>query len=134
MADITAQQPVTIQVHNKQHGTPISRDLWGIFLEDINYAVDGGLNADLVQNGAFEYNRTDKPRWSHLFGWTINHTGDGFPRCFHTHRRTSRCRESASSGHSPDRWHYHGSGCGLECRQTIRTSSCAAADGRSDGC
>ncbi|MBT1163058.1 hypothetical protein [Bifidobacterium felsineum] len=52
MADITAQQPVTISVHNKQHGKPISRDLWGIFLEDINYAVDGGLNAELVQNGA----------------------------------------------------------------------------------
>ncbi|NMM98856.1 alpha-L-arabinofuranosidase C-terminal domain-containing protein [Bifidobacterium olomucense] len=71
MTDVKAQQPVTISVRNSQPGTPISPDLWGIFLEDINYAVDGGLNADLIQNGAFEYNRTDNPRWSHLFGWTI---------------------------------------------------------------
>ena len=35
----------------------ISTDLWGIFFEDISYSGDGGLNADLVQNGAFEYNR-----------------------------------------------------------------------------
>ena len=37
----------------------ISTDLWGIFFEDISYSGDGGLNADLVQNGAFEYNRAD---------------------------------------------------------------------------
>ena len=30
----------------------ISTDLWGIFFEDISYSGDGGLNADLVQNGA----------------------------------------------------------------------------------
>lgn len=78
MADITAKQPVNVMVHNKQQGKLISQDLWGIFLEDINYAVDGGLNAELVQNGAFEYNRTDNPRWSHLFSWTIGHTGNGF--------------------------------------------------------
>ena len=33
----------------------ISSNLYGIFIEDINYAVDGGLNANLIQNNSFEY-------------------------------------------------------------------------------
>ena len=44
---------------NKAGVRNISTDLWGIFYEDISYSGDGGLNADLVQNGAFEYNRAD---------------------------------------------------------------------------
>ena len=44
---------------NKAGVRAISTDLWGIFFEDISYSGDGGLNADLVQNGAFEYNRAD---------------------------------------------------------------------------
>ena len=44
---------------NKAGVRAISTDLWGIFFEDISYSGDGGLNADLVQNGAFEYNRSD---------------------------------------------------------------------------
>ena len=34
---------------------PISEHLIGIFFEDINYAADGGLYAELVQNRDFEY-------------------------------------------------------------------------------
>ena len=47
----------------------ISTDLWGIFFEDISYSGDGGLNADLVQNGAFEYNRADSIDWSNYSFW-----------------------------------------------------------------
>ena len=47
----------------------ISTDLWGIFFEDISYSGDGGLNADLVQNGAFEYNRADSADWSNYSFW-----------------------------------------------------------------
>jgi alpha-L-arabinofuranosidase len=36
-------------------GTPISPELYGVFFEDINYAADGGLYAELVQNRSFEY-------------------------------------------------------------------------------
>lgn len=72
------QVTTRMTVHNNDLGKPISQDLWGIFLEDINYAVDGGLNADLLQNGAFEYNHTDNPRWSHLFGWSITHHNTGY--------------------------------------------------------
>ncbi len=36
-------------------GYDISDNLFGIFLEDINFAVDGGLYAELVCNRSFEY-------------------------------------------------------------------------------
>jgi alpha-N-arabinofuranosidase len=35
--------------------TAISPELWGIFFEDINFAADGGLYAELVKNGSFEF-------------------------------------------------------------------------------
>lgn len=47
----------------------ISTDLWGVFFEDISYAADGGLSAELVQNGAFEYNRADREGWSNYTAW-----------------------------------------------------------------
>ncbi|NEG88784.1 alpha-L-arabinofuranosidase C-terminal domain-containing protein [Bifidobacterium aerophilum] len=47
----------------------ISTDLWGIFFEDISYSGDGGLNSELVQNGAFEYNRADSADWSNYTAW-----------------------------------------------------------------
>ena len=47
----------------------ISTDLWGIFFEDISCSADGGLNSELVQNGAFEYSRADHPDWSNYTAW-----------------------------------------------------------------
>lgn len=43
----------------------ISDKLCGIFFEDISYAADGGLWAEMVQNGDFEYNGEDR---KHTFG------------------------------------------------------------------
>jgi alpha-L-arabinofuranosidase len=40
----------------------IQPTMWGIFFEDINFAADGGIYAELVKNGSFEF---DKP----LLGW-----------------------------------------------------------------
>lgn len=42
----------------------ISPDLFGIFFEDISYAADGGLYAELVQNRSFEYAPSDVDNWS----------------------------------------------------------------------
>lgn len=42
-----------------RHSRPISEELFGIFFEDINYAADGGLYAELVQNRSFEYSPED---------------------------------------------------------------------------
>jgi hypothetical protein len=54
---------------------PVAPDLWGLFLEDINHCLDGGLNAELVRNGDFEFNVLDNPAYSPLTGWEA--VGDG---------------------------------------------------------
>ncbi len=53
-------------------GRRVSQDLWGLFLEDINYSLDGGLNADLVRNGDFEATPADSPTWGPLTGWEVS--------------------------------------------------------------
>jgi alpha-L-arabinofuranosidase len=50
-------------------GVAVSPTLWGLFLEDINYALDGGLNADLVRNGDFEFSESDHGGWHALTAW-----------------------------------------------------------------
>lgn len=53
----------------------ISNSLLGIFFEDINYAADGGLYAELVQNRDFEYTLSDtKGRdatWNSTKAWSL---------------------------------------------------------------
>lgn len=56
---------------------PISPHLFGIFFEDINYAADGGLYAELVQNGSFEYDGTEQRDWTYLSFWTPVKRGGG---------------------------------------------------------
>ncbi len=58
----------------------ISDLLIGIFFEDINYAADGGLYAELVQNRDFEYtpdeNRRD-PAWNNTKAWSLSNADKG---------------------------------------------------------
>lgn len=49
----------------------ISDKLFGIFFEDINYAADGGLYAELIQNRDFEYSNRDVWDWKPLTAWTV---------------------------------------------------------------
>lgn len=58
-------------------GKPISPDLFGIFFEDLNYAADGGLYAELVRNRSFEYQATEQPTWGPLTGWEFVRRGEG---------------------------------------------------------
>lgn len=44
-------------------GKKISNELIGIFFEDISSAADGGLCAERLQNGAFEYSPIEKDGW-----------------------------------------------------------------------
>lgn len=48
----------------------ISDKLLGVFFEDINYAADGGLYAELIQNRDFEYSPTDHEGWKPETAWT----------------------------------------------------------------
>ncbi len=59
---------VTVQA---DQGKAISPDLFGIFFEDINYAADGGLYAELVQNRSFEYSAADHKDWDSLTAWSL---------------------------------------------------------------
>lgn len=67
----------TIRIDASQAGKPISPDLIGIFFEDLNYAADGGLYAELIQNRSFEYSPTERPEWHPLSFWELEKRGSG---------------------------------------------------------
>ena len=54
----------TFDINMKKAGAPIQSTMYGIFFEDINYAADGGLYAELVKNRSFEFPNA-------LQGWKI---------------------------------------------------------------
>lgn len=58
----------TINVR-KDDTRQISDLLVGIFFEDINYAADGGLYAELIQNRGFEYSSDIRKEWNSLTAW-----------------------------------------------------------------
>src|SRR5438309_520226 len=64
-----AQAVITVRAD--QPGKPISPDLFGVFFEDLSYAADGGLYAELVQNRSFDYSPLDRPEWNATTGWEV---------------------------------------------------------------
>ena len=58
-----------------QGGKQISDELIGIFFEDINMSADGGLNAQLVQNGSFEYSPIERDGWGPGTSWRMVRPG-----------------------------------------------------------
>lgn len=82
-APVTASRPApaaaraTLTIHADRPAKAISPDLFGIFFEDINYAADGGLYAELIQNRSFEYQATEQPTWNSLSFWELTKRGGG---------------------------------------------------------
>ena len=70
------QAQVNIKVDVAQKGIEISPTLYGIFYEDINYASDGGLYAELIRNRSFEYD-AEKPAHWRAEGSTISLATEG---------------------------------------------------------
>lgn len=70
---------ITLQAGNAK---PISDLLLGIFFEDINYAADGGLYAELIQNRDFEYAPGDREgrdnTWNSTHSWTLKGSNTSF--------------------------------------------------------
>ena len=62
----TLQATLTVVPNSEK---PISDKLIGIFFEDISYAADGGLYAELVQNRDFEYSQKDRREWNAATAW-----------------------------------------------------------------
>ena len=56
-------------------GKAISDELIGIFFEDISSAADGGLYAELVQNGSFEYSPVERDGWGPGTAWRLARPG-----------------------------------------------------------
>lgn len=72
-------ETVKVKANVKTEQTkPISENLIGVFFEDLNYAADGGLYAELIQNRDFEYSKADgnKDRnWNSSYAWQIKGNG-----------------------------------------------------------
>ena len=60
---LAANAQVTINVDASNPGIKVSPNLYGIFLEDINHAADGGLYAELISNRSFEDDDKNIPTW-----------------------------------------------------------------------
>ena len=50
-----AGQSYVMDIDLRKQGPAIQATQYGIFFEDINFAADGGLYAELVKNRSFEY-------------------------------------------------------------------------------
>jgi alpha-N-arabinofuranosidase len=59
----------TLVVNPGKPVCPVQPTMWGIFFEDINFAADGGLYAELVKNRSFEFSTP-------LMGWRAGRGGD----------------------------------------------------------
>ena len=68
IADGKAEATLTINVFGEKK---ISEKLIGIFFEDISYAADGGLYAEMVQNRDFEYTPADHKGWNAFTAWQL---------------------------------------------------------------
>lgn len=67
----------TLTINGDETAIEMSQDLYGIFYEDINYAADGGLYAELVRNRSFEFNSSDNGSFTGLTAWETLRRGTG---------------------------------------------------------
>ena len=68
---LNAQKPMTAPAGGKA----ISDELIGIFFEDISSSADGGLYAELIQNGGFEFNANERDGWGPATAWKVIRPG-----------------------------------------------------------
>lgn len=52
---VQAAEPARLTVDAASKGHPIAKTMYGLFFEDINYAADGGLYAELIKNRSFDF-------------------------------------------------------------------------------
>lgn len=71
---LTASYTVQADTTMSDASYEISDTLYGLFLEDINFAVDGGLYAELIKNRSFEYGTAAANENKH--GWV--NEGEGY--------------------------------------------------------
>jgi alpha-L-arabinofuranosidase len=59
-----------VSVDPSRRGVEIGDRMYGIFVEDINFAADGGLYAELVRNRSFEFLPVDNQAYTGMTAWT----------------------------------------------------------------
>ncbi|MDT0165376.1 alpha-L-arabinofuranosidase C-terminal domain-containing protein [Actinotalea sp. AC32] len=64
-----SEAEATLSIDGDATDIEVSDDLYGLFYEDINYAADGGLYAELVRNRSFEFNGSDNASFTGLTAW-----------------------------------------------------------------
>jgi len=69
----SADHEITVDLAGER--TEMSDELYGIFYEDINYAADGGLYAELVRNRSFEFSTQDNASFNGLTAWSAANRG-----------------------------------------------------------
>jgi alpha-L-arabinofuranosidase len=68
---VNAQTVKTFKLDAAHPTADVQPNMWGIFFEDINFAADGGLYAELVKNRSFEF-------FTPMMGWKeMSKTKDG---------------------------------------------------------
>ena len=72
-------QSYKLDIDLKKVGAPIQSTQYGIFFEDINFAADGGLYAELVKNRSFEFPEDPLQGWK-AFGKVEVEDDGPFPR------------------------------------------------------
>lgn len=82
----TVQAEHIMKIDTRRMGASVQPTMYGLFFEDINFAADGGLYAELVKNRSFEFPQS-------LMGWTVQgnvevRTDGPFDRCPHYVRLT----------------------------------------------
>ncbi|GAB7036431.1 MULTISPECIES: alpha-L-arabinofuranosidase C-terminal domain-containing protein [Catenuloplanes] len=78
----------TITLDPAATGVEIPDSMYGVFFEDINYAADGGLYAELVRNRSFEFLPVDHPSFTGLTAWTTTGTTADDDGRLHERNRT----------------------------------------------
>jgi len=53
--ELDTKNPIHLVVNFKNTGIKIQPTMYGIFFEDINFAADGGLYAEMIKNRSFEF-------------------------------------------------------------------------------
>jgi alpha-L-arabinofuranosidase len=64
LSAVAQPQPHKFDIKTKKVGAEIASTMYGIFFEDVNFAADGGLYAELVKNRSFEFP-------DHYMGWKV---------------------------------------------------------------
>ena len=62
----SAAETAVISINGAKPGPEINPRMYGVFLEEINHGVDGGLYGELVRNRAFEDALIPGAAWRHL--------------------------------------------------------------------